>query len=246
MQDMARHQHPCGACVHYSQSVWQPVEGAPVALLARGFARRPVAEGEVLFTQGAPGGGVWCVSRGLFALRSYGPDGSSQLLRLAFPGDIVGFRSFLAGDAHRTEAQALVDSRVCVVARREAATVIEAAPGCLLRIARRCAAELDRTRRWHSVPAKSGNARRLARLLCHLADAAGDVRGDAVDLLLPLSRRDIGDMIGVQTETVSRLMGRLQERGLVRASGRRLHIPSIARLRATARRGVAARHSASG
>lgn len=223
--------HPCADCRFGAISVWEPVADSQRAVLARGFLRRPLAEAETLFAQGAPSEAVYCLSQGMMALRSYRPDGGSALVRLVYPGDILGFRSFLSEDAHQTEASALMPSRVCVVARREARQIVSGSPGTLDRIARRCAEELARARDWQRAAVKTGNRHRLAQLIVQLAEGLAPGTEGPLRLRLPLSRQDMAAALGVEPETVSRLIGRLRDDGVLRISGRCIELDSLDRLR---------------
>lgn len=227
--------HPCGECRFGAISVWQPVAEDQRGVLARSFLRRPLDKAEVIFAQGAPPEAVYCLSRGLVALRSYRPDGASVLVRLVYPGDILGFRSFLADDAHQTEATALVPSRVCLVARREAREIVQGSPQTLGRIAGRCAEELARARNWQRAAAKADNRERLAQLILQLADGLEPGNEGPLRLRLPLSRRDMAAALGVEPETVSRLIGRLRSEGVIQVSGRWIEIEALDRLRALGR-----------
>lgn len=217
--------HPCGLCRFKQDSLWQPVEGASLSTLTRGFVRRDLAAGEVVFSQGTPSTGVYCVSRGLIALRAFAPDGRSHLLRLAYPGELIGYRAFLTGREHRTEAQALLPSRVCTVAARDAGQVIRATPAVMERLATRCADELDSYQDRLQAAATRSNHDRLLALLEQLMQAHGSEVDGAHQMRLPISRQDISDMLGIQPETLSRLLKRLADEGLVRSSGRRITMP---------------------
>lgn len=222
--------HPCGACRFGAASIWQPVADGLRGILARSFLRRQLAPGETLFAQGAPNDAVYCLSQGLIALRSYRPDGGSALVRLVYPGDILGFRSFLAEDQHQTDARALLPSRVCLVARREARQVVSGSPQTLDRIARRCAEELARARDWQRAAVKSGNRKRLAQLILQLVEGLTPDTDGPRRLRLPLSRQDMAAALGVEPETVSRLIGRLRDEGVLRISGRWIELASLERL----------------
>lgn len=170
-----------------------------------------------------PASGVFCVSKGMIALRSYRHDGSSVLVRLARPGDIFGFRSFLANGPHQTEAAALVPSKVCIVASRPARRVVAGAPRALDRIARRCAVELAAVREGQRGVAGASNRKRLAELILQIDAAVAPENNDdngAMRLRLPLARDDIAAALGIAPETVSRLFGRLRDDGVLRVSGR--------------------------
>lgn len=217
--------HPCGQCAFYSQSVWESVGESSVAALAHRFTRTELSEGQTIWEQGSESAGVTCVSRGLIALRSLHSDGSSTLLRLAYPGEIIGIRSFLAGREHQTEAKALLPSRVCVVSRNRANLIVQNNPGVLSRLAIRCIDEIDRNHERIIAAATMSNKEHLAALLQQLMNAHGEKVGDHLRMKLPLSRSDLADLIGVQPETLSRLVGRLEKDGRVTVTGREVVMP---------------------
>jgi len=216
--------HPCANCARYAGSIWQPIGPSSVSVLARGFTRRALHQGQALFHQEEENRGVFCVSRGLIVLRAHHEDGRSTLLRLAYPGDIIGYRSFLEGRPHRTEARALLPSRVCTVATRDAQQIIGANPGVMARLTSQCILEIDRNHDRIIAAATISNQQRLADILTRLMQAHGEVRGGYIRMKLPLSRRDLADLIGVQTETVSRLFKRLQKEDRFRVSGREIEM----------------------
>jgi CRP-like cAMP-binding protein len=218
-------QHPCGKCSFYEKSVWQPVEPGSISVLARGFSRRDLDVGQALFEQDDENRGVFCVSKGLIALRTHHANGTSTLLKLAYPGDVIGFRSFLRNDRHRTGAHALQPSRVCSVAHRDVNRVIHGNPSVLTRLAAQCIAEIDGCHEWIIAAATESNKKRLCDLLHRLMEAHGERIGDHLRMQLPLSRSDLADLIGVQPETMSRLFRRLKSEGAISVSGRDVQMP---------------------
>ncbi len=217
--------HPCAQCAFYGQSVWEPVGAGSLAALAQRFTRMALEEGQTLWEQGSENNGVVCVSRGLIALRSLHRDGGSTLLRLAYPGEIIGIRSFLCGRAHQTEARALLASRVCVVSPRRASAIVASNPGVLSRLAIRCIDEIDANHARIIAAATMSNKEHLAALLERLMQAHGKQVGASLRMRLPLSRADLADLIGVQPETLSRLIGRLEAEGRLKAVGREVVMP---------------------
>lgn len=227
--------HPCGKCAFFAQSVWQPARVGWVDTLGRSLTRRDYQPGEVVFEQGSPGAGVHCVSRGIIALRTVGHAGNATLLDLAHPGQLVGLRAYLAKRPHRTEARALVASRVCTVWARDADQVTGGSPLVQGRLLSRCIDALDAAQE-RIVAATTGSGRaHLVRLLLRLlAGQAAPPDGGAIKARLPLSRRDMAAMLGVQPETMSRLFHRLQEDRLLTISGRNVIVPSLGALTAAA------------
>jgi CRP/FNR family transcriptional regulator len=225
MPDPTHQPHPCGSCRFYTDSIWQPVASGSISVLSRGFSRKDLRSGQPLYHQNDENRGVFCVSKGLIALRTHHLDGSSTLLRLAYPGEIIGFRSFLENRPHRTEARALLTSRMCNVARRDAQQVVHGNPSVLTRLASRCITEIDRNHDRIIAAAKVPNKQRLVDILQRLMTAHGTQAGDHLRMHLPLSRADLADLLGVQTETVSRLFKRIQQDGTFQVSGREIQMP---------------------
>lgn len=217
--------HPCGKCAFYNKSIWQPVSSGSVSVLSQGFSRKELNAGQVLFEQGAENRGVFCVSKGLIAVRALHRDGKSTLLKLVYPGEVLGYRSFLENDRHKTEARALQPSRVCTVAHRDANRVMQGNPAVLSRLAGRCVSEIDHSRERIISAATTPNKERLSALLYRLMETHGVRSGDSLQMRLPLSRSDLADLIGVQPETMSRLIKRLREDGELVISGRDIQMP---------------------
>ena len=63
-------------------------------------------------------------------------------------------------------------------------------------------------------------AARLADFLVGMAERLADCTAGTCAFALPMSRRDIGDSLGLTIETVSRQLTELREAGLVRTEGR--------------------------
>lgn len=216
--------HPCGKCAFYGQSIWQPVSDGNLPILSQRFKRTELAVNETLFEQGSGNDALYCVSVGLIALRTHHADGSSTLLRLAYPGEIIGFRSFLGDGIHQTEAQALLPSRVCTVPRQTAEHLVAENHSVLSRLAQRCVEEIDRTHARIISTATVPNKQRLSDLLLRLMDEHGEVRELDRRMRLPLSRKDLADLLGVQPETLSRIIGRLEKDGQFTFKGREIRI----------------------
>ncbi len=228
MQNTSIKKHPCASCAFYTDSVWQPIASCSVSSLSRAFSRKGISKGQALFHQGDESKGVFCVSKGLIALRTHREDGNSTLLRLVYPGEVIGFRSFLASRCHRTEARALLASRVCVVAQRDAEQVVHTNPSVMARLASRCVSEIDRNHDRIISVSTTPNKQRLIDVLLRLMEAHGERAKGFVHMQLPLSRSDLADLIGVQHETVSRLFKRIQDDGLFTVSGRNIRMPVAA------------------
>ena len=227
----------CRVCHVGRRSDWDGLDDAAYVLLDRGLSRREYRSGEVIFAQGAANDGVYCVSGGAVAIRRLDGHGNSVLLGLAYPGDTLGYRSFLAGSEHRTSAEALGPSHVCHIARDTVTALLEVAPSVGLHFLKRSIGELEHAHDKLFRQATLSNRDQLVHLLLILVRRHGRrLEGGARVIELPVSRRDLASMIGTRHETISRIIGRLETDGIAYFSGRQVTIPNVETLRAEADR----------
>jgi CRP-like cAMP-binding protein len=86
--------------------------------------------------------------------------------------------------------------------------------------------------RLESLSLKSAN-RKIAHQLIYMASAFGMPTADGPEIGLPLTHHDLGDMLGMARETVTRAIADLTERGML-VPGRSIVIADLARLKVEA------------
>jgi CRP-like cAMP-binding protein len=223
----------CVVCHVGRRSDWHDLDQTAGALLASGQRRRQYGAGEIVFAQGERNDGVHCVSGGTVGIRRLDDNGNSVLLELAYPGDTIGYRSFLTGGEHKTSAEALGPSVVCHINRATIAALLAANPSLGLRFLKRSIGELEHAHDMMFRQATLSNRDKLVHLLLVLAGRHGHRNSDGSRSIdLPVSRRDLASMVGTRHETLSRIIGRLETDGVARFSGRQVTIPSVEALAA--------------
>ena len=225
--------YPCAVCHVGQRSDWYGLDEATGALLAHGRRRREYGSGEVVFAQGERNDGVYCVSGGTVGIRRLDSNGNSLLLELAYPGDTIGYRSFLIDSEHKTSAEALGPSVVCHIDRATVTALLAANPAIGLRFLKRSIGELEHAHDAMFRQATLSNRHKLVHLLLVLVGRHGRRQANGSQSLdLPVSRRDLASMIGARHETLSRIIGRLETDGIAHFSGRQVVIPSVETLAA--------------
>ena len=184
--------------------------------------------GQVIYRQGEPFRGVFVVEQGTLAVRKSDRFGNAILLKLVHDGDTVGYRDFLASQDYSTSADALADSRLCLIPPDSVRDLLQRNPALGLRFIRRMADDLETAEqgmlRNSAMPIRG----RLAHLLLTLKDRYGTVDDAGVlHLELPLARQDIAALLGVRPETITRTMHALEEDGAVTFAGRSAAIPDL-------------------
>lgn len=144
-----------------------------------------------------------------------------QVLAFQFAGDLV---SVLRQSASESWADfRLVALRACALVIFPADRFLDAAqadPAVLRAVLTRSLQALHRSRtRMMQLGHKSAGAR-IADFLVSMAERLADCTAGPCVFSLPMSRRDIGDSLGLTIETVSRQLTELREAGLVETEGR--------------------------
>lgn len=223
----------CVVCHVGQRSDWHDLDEAANGLLARGRRRREYGSGEVVFAQGKQNNGVYCVSGGTVGIRRLDGNGNSVLLGLAYPGDTIGYRSFLTGSEHKTSAEALGPSVVCHIDRATITPLLAGNPSLGLRFLKRSIGELEHAHEMMFRQATLSNRHKLVHLLLVLVQRHGRRHSNGSQSIdLPVSRRDLASMVGTRHETISRIIGRLETDGMAHFSGRQVTIPNVEALAA--------------
>lgn len=219
----------CLSCHVLAHSEWDVLSKAEARLLDRGKTCSAYAPGETLFREGDPCRGVYCVHDGLVGVRKTDQNGQSVLLaRFGYPGSMLGYRPFLAGECHRGTAEALAPSRVCFIGRDTVEELLARNPRVGLNFLHSMTKALGEAEEGYFQVATHSLRRQLVHLLLIFRSRFGVVGTDgAVRLQLPLSRQDMAAMIGVRPESLSRTIRELNDEGLVRFSGRTAHLLDI-------------------
>ena len=151
-----------------------------------------------------------------------------QVAAFNFAGDMV---TVPGAGPHAYHLQALVDSELVVLPYPALRDAVRGDAAVLGRLLDNCDAALGRCREKALMLGRKTASERMAGFLLAMAARIG-VQGEAGVLLdLPMSRRDIGDGIGLTIETVSRQFSLLREDHLIATEGRSkvllLDVPSL-------------------
>ena len=207
----------------------------------RAGRRRDFAHGRDLIRGGDPDSSVFVLLSGWVKVFAH-VDGRTTLLAVRTGGDLVGEISALDGGGRSATVTASGRQPVCAIevnavafksvleGDRQASDIVTRSIMAKLRAATRRRG--DRTRPAH---------RRLAAVLVDLVEDFGRrVPGESYLLPVELTQGELGGLIGVAEATAHRAMRLLRKHELVEATGRRLIIRNLARLRAVAETGLIA------
>jgi len=215
----------CFVCPHHQQTEWSALREAQIQRINKVKVCRNYQPAEVVFFEGDPCRGVYCIENGLVGIRKAGIDGESVLLKLAHTGDILGYRPFLSQEPHRASAEVLKPTSICFVPGAVVRDMLDESPALGFQFLNRAAkAQGAAEEKFHQTVTMSGRDR-LFHLLLVMKDRYAMVTEDnALVLELPISHKDMAAMIGVRPESLSRIIRKLEEEGVMTFSGRKVRV----------------------
>lgn len=180
------------------------------------------APGEVLYRQGDPADALWALTEGLVRVSVSTADGRTYAARLVRRGALLGVEALaVGGQPHQATATVVRAARVCRVPIAEARAWLSRHPESATAIAGLTVEDLIEMQRRLVLNASLSAEERVLELVRDLArDTAPGAWTE-----LPATREQLGEIVGLAFETVSRMLHRLAARGLIELDGRRVRIP---------------------
>ncbi len=190
------------------------------ALITQG---RPVKRGDGLYRAGEPFRSLFAVRVGFFKSSVISEDGREQVTGFHMSGELMGMDA-ISSDTHTCDAIALEDSEVCELPFAEIETLARNIPALQRHLYKVMSREIVRD---HGVMLLLGNMKaeeRLAAFLLNLSQRFA-LRGySATSFHLRMTREEIGSYLGLKLETVSRILSRFQDQGLIKVQNRLIEI----------------------
>lgn len=214
----------CDTCVVRNRAICAALDAGEIQVLSTIGRRRMLEAGESLIWEGDDSVLVANVIDGVLKLSTGTEDGREQIVGVVYPSDFIG-RPF--GATTRHSVTALTDAKVCVFSRGDFDSFASEHPKLEHKLLQRTLAELDRTRRWMLLLGRKSAEEKVATFLLDMSErlvepGCEDSSGKPLDSFeLPFSRQQVGDILGLTIETVSRQMTKLKRDGIIDLPTRR-------------------------
>lgn len=176
--------------------------------------------GETIFFEGDDGNGFYLVVDGKVKIFKMSVQGKEQILHIFGEGEPFGEVPVFHGQPFPATAEALVKTRVLFFPRKEFVRVVTQSPSIALNMLAMLSMRLRRfTSQIESLSLKEVPAR-LASYLLYLLEEQGG--GDSVEL--EISKGQLASLLGTIPETLSRILGKMSDEGLIEVQGRKIII----------------------
>jgi len=173
---------------------------------------RIVERKEHVFQEGDDATHIYKVEAGHVCVYRLLADGRRQIVDFAFAGDFIGLG---ASGQHTTDAQASERTRLLCIRASELKNVIRENPKLGLELYEAMSNELSAARDLLVSVCQRTAQERVAGFLLTLSQRNARRGEDASCILLPMTRTDIADYLGLTIETVSRTLSKFRKHGLI-------------------------------
>jgi CRP-like cAMP-binding protein len=193
--------------------------------VVRRFARK-----QVVYFPSDPGSTVLLLFEGRIKIKTITPEGKEAILAFIEPGEMFGELSLVDPGKRGEFAESALASLVCAIPRETMLEVMSAHPETALRVTKIMGLKQRRIENRVKNMLFRSFRERVVFLLLELAERYGKPTGRQIQIGLKLSHQEIASLIGATRETVTILLGELQNDGHIRVQRRLITVLDPGRL----------------
>jgi len=214
----------CEACSLKSDGFFCNLSGDTLKALDRIKFTSTYPRGAVLFVEQEAPRGVFILCKGRVKLSITSSEGKSVILRIVQPGEVLGLHAVVSGKPYQASAETLESCQMIFVRREDFLRFLRENPEASLRGAQQLSYNYQvACEQVRSLGLAHSAMGKLAGFLLMWA-ANGQPTKLGTRVLLTLTHEEIGQMVGLSRETVTRTMGDFRHRQLVSVKGATLLI----------------------
>jgi CRP/FNR family transcriptional regulator len=187
--------------------------------------RPPIAKGGTLYRSGEPAISLFAVKSGALKSVVTTEDGEEQIVGFHMPGELVGFDG--VDSTHNCTVVSLERSSVCELPLADLESLSRKVNGLHQEVVTLMRREISQEQSMLLLLARRTAESRLASFLVSLSRRLGSRGFSETEFNLVMSRHDIANYLGLAAETVSRLISKFQENGILTVDRRRVVIQNM-------------------
>lgn len=198
-------------------------EGLPeehLEFLAQISLDKEFDRGQVLFTEGARAKGFYLVVSGKLKIYKLSREGKEQILHIFGPGEIFGEVPVFAGGSYPANAESIEPGRVLFFPRDSFVALIGREPAIALKMLGILSQRLRRFTHLIEDLSLKEVPGRLAAYLIFLGEKSSNP--DVMEL--ETTKAQLASLLGTIPETLSRILARMAQQGIISVEGRKIRI----------------------
>jgi len=193
--------------------------------------RKKIKQGGHLFSSGDPFTTLYAIRTGFFKTCVVSEDGREQVTGFQMAGEIMGLDGIVS-DKHNCNAIALEDAEVCVMPFNHVEDLSREIPMLQRHVHKIMSREIVRENGVMMLLANMRAEERLAAFLLNLLQRLHARGYSKSELILRMTREEIGSYLGMKLETVSRTFSKFSDDGIIEVKQKNIRILDHEKLKA--------------
>lgn len=185
---------------------------------------------DVLFEQGDPSKGLYCINSGKIKLFKTDVQGHQKIVHIAGPGEMIGYRSMIAGDAYQATAECIESGNICFIEKKSFESFLQNDPALVMKLLKALAKNLGQAQTNELNLAHKHIDQRFADLLVYLGEKYGEKTSAGIKIQLSLSRQEIADFIGSTQESAIRIISTFKKLEIISVCKKQITITNPEKL----------------
>lgn len=220
MDICTRDSRSCRSCDSLEEGIFSGLSKQEMDLLDQHKTVNRYQRKQIIFYEGHPVVGLYCVRSGKIKLYKSSPSGKQQILKIARVGEILGHSSLFANAPHIASAEAMEESDICFLDKHRFLLLLQAHPSISSKLLGQLGRELNRSEEQVLDFAYKSVRVRLVEFLMTLRRSFGVHKEGDDRLNISLSREELAQAVGASVETVVRLLSEFRSEGLIGLEGK--------------------------
>lgn len=191
---------------------------------------KPMAKGDHIYREDEQFKSVYAVRLGSVKTYRMTGDGKEQVTGFYMAGEVFGVDG-VANGIHENSAVALDTSAICAIPFERLEELSTLIPSLQRHIFKLLGHEIAEDQKLITLLSKNSADERLAALFLGLSQRCSTIGLSSTNIILPMSRGDIANYLGLTVETVSRVLSRLQKQKIIEIDNKELNILDMDALR---------------
>lgn len=177
---------------------------------------------QVIFNANNSSYGLFFIKSGKIKVFKTGNDGKEQIIRIAKPGNFIGYRAILTNDKHCKSATAIEPANLSFIPKEDFNELLDLDRNIAAYFTRLLCNDLSEAEEKIVALAYKPVRGRLAETLISLSAIYKDEKKSTSEI--PISRKDLAGLIGTAKETVIRLLSEFKSEKLIGTDGKVISI----------------------
>jgi CRP/FNR family transcriptional regulator len=216
----------CQFCEARFKSVFCELNKDEVSELSEHKACTTYKKGQDIFKQDSYPHGIYCINAGKVKLFQLAENGREQIVRLAKPGDLLGYRALLGGEKYTSTAEAIAETSVCFIPKTLFFKFAETNNAVTGQIMKLLSNDLKNAEHKITDLAQKPVKERMAEAILFMKEVYG-LEKDNATLNVILTREEIANIAGTATETAIRILSDFKVEGVLEFIGKKIKISKM-------------------